>query len=92
MPSLHAALAIFVAWYGIRRLRTGLRWLLLLYPLAMSFMLVYYAEHYVVDIVAGERPSPWSWPGARGGSGGGPRRSPNRSGVSGTRHTAPAPA
>lgn len=53
MPSLHAALAIFVAWYGIRRLRAGWRWLLLLYPLAMSFMLVYYAEHYVVDVVAG---------------------------------------
>ena len=53
MPSLHAALAIFVAWYAIRRLRAGWRWLLLLYPLAMSFMLVYYAEHYVVDIVAG---------------------------------------
>ena len=45
--------AIFVAWYGIRRLRTGLRWLLLLYPLAMSFVVVYYAEHYVVDIIAG---------------------------------------
>jgi hypothetical protein len=27
--------------------------MLLLYPLTMSFMLVYYAEHYVIDIVAG---------------------------------------
>ena len=25
----------------------------MLYPLAMGFVLVYYAEHYVVDIVAG---------------------------------------
>ena len=53
MPSLHAAIALFVAIYGITRLHRPWRWLLLLYPLAMSFMLVYYAEHYVVDIVAG---------------------------------------
>lgn len=53
MPSLHAGIAIFVAVYGISRLRRRWRWLLLLYPLAMSFMLVYYAEHYVVDILAG---------------------------------------
>jgi hypothetical protein len=30
-----------------------MRFLLLLYPAAMSFMLVYYGEHYVVDILAG---------------------------------------
>ena len=53
MPSLHAGLAIFVAWYGVHRLRTSWRWLVLLYPLAMSFALVYYAEHYVVDVIAG---------------------------------------
>jgi hypothetical protein len=53
MPSLHAGVALFVACWGIATLRGRWRWLLLLYPLAMSFMLVYYAEHYVVDIVAG---------------------------------------
>jgi hypothetical protein len=53
MPSLHAGIALFVAWYGASRLARRWRWLLLLYPLAMSFMLVYYAEHYVVDIMAG---------------------------------------
>jgi hypothetical protein len=53
MPSLHAGIALFVALYGISRLRTAWRWMLLLYPLTMSFMLVYYAEHYVIDIVAG---------------------------------------
>jgi hypothetical protein len=53
MPSLHAALAIFVAFYAMGRLSHGLRWLLLLYPLSMSFMLVYYAEHYVIDVLAG---------------------------------------
>jgi hypothetical protein len=53
MPSLHAGIALFVAMYGVTQLRRRWRWLLLLYPLTMSFMLVYYAEHYVVDIVAG---------------------------------------
>ncbi|WP_297733865.1 phosphatase PAP2 family protein [Nocardioides sp.] len=53
MPSLHAALALFVAVYALRHLRTRWRWTLPLYPLTMSFMLVYYAEHYVVDVLAG---------------------------------------
>jgi hypothetical protein len=53
MPSLHAGISLFVALYGVSLLRRPWRWLLLLYPLAMSFMLVYYAEHYVIDIVAG---------------------------------------
>ena len=53
MPSLHAGLSILVAAYLISRMRTTWRWLLALYPAAMSFMLVYYAEHYVVDIIAG---------------------------------------
>jgi membrane-associated phospholipid phosphatase len=53
MPSMHAAAAALVAaffwggatWWG----RLGL----VLYPLAMGFALVYTAEHYVVDVVAG---------------------------------------
>jgi len=53
MPSLHTALSLFVAIYAIRRLSSRLRWLLLLYPAAMSFLLVYYAEHYVLDVLAG---------------------------------------
>ncbi|WP_372736826.1 phosphatase PAP2 family protein [Nocardioides sp.] len=53
MPSLHAGITFLVAMYGIWRLRTPLRWLLVLYPLAMSTALVYYGEHYVIDIVAG---------------------------------------
>jgi hypothetical protein len=53
MPSLHAGIAFLVAMHGIWRLRSPLRFLLPLYPLAMSFALVYYAEHYVVDILAG---------------------------------------
>ena len=53
MPSLHAAVSLFVALYGASRLRSRWRWLLLLYPLTMAFTLVYYAEHYVIDILAG---------------------------------------
>ena len=52
MPSLHAGLTMLIAWWGIRRMRTRWRWVLLLYPVAMSFTLVYYAEHYVVDTLA----------------------------------------
>jgi len=53
VPSLHAGIAMFAAVYGMTRLRSRWRWALLLYPLIMSFALVYYAEHYVVDILAG---------------------------------------
>ena len=53
MPSLHAGIAFLVAYYGIWRLRTPWRWLLLLYPLAMSLTLVYFAEHYVLDVLVG---------------------------------------
>jgi membrane-associated phospholipid phosphatase len=53
MPSLHAGITFLIALYGIQRLRTRWRWLLALYPLAMSTALVYNAEHYVVDILAG---------------------------------------
>lgn len=53
MPSLHAATAFLVAAYAILRLRSAWRWLLVTYPLAMSLGLVYFAEHYVIDIVAG---------------------------------------
>lgn len=53
MPSLHAGVAFLIALYGIQRLRTTWRWLLVAYPVAMSVGLVYYGEHYVVDIIAG---------------------------------------
>ena len=53
MPSLHAGIAFLVAYYGIWRLRTPWRWLLVLYPLAMSLALVYFAEHYVLDVLVG---------------------------------------
>ena len=53
MPSLHAGITFLIAAYGIQRLRSSWRWLLALYPLAMSTALVYNAEHYVIDILAG---------------------------------------
>lgn len=53
MPSLHAGLAMLIALYALVKLRSAWRWLLLIYPLLMAFALVYYAEHYVIDIVAG---------------------------------------
>jgi len=53
MPSLHAGITVLVAVYGIQRLHSRWRWLLLAYPVAMSTALVYYGEHYVVDVLAG---------------------------------------
>jgi membrane-associated phospholipid phosphatase len=53
MPSLHAGIAFLVAVWAVHRLRSPWRWTLLLYPVAMGVTLVYYAEHYVVDILAG---------------------------------------
>ncbi|WP_121256795.1 phosphatase PAP2 family protein [Nocardioides ferulae] len=53
MPSLHAGITFLIAGYAIARLRSPLRWLLAAYPLLMSVTLVYYAEHYVIDILAG---------------------------------------
>jgi membrane-associated phospholipid phosphatase len=53
MPSLHAATACLVALFLVGRLRSPFRWLLLAYPLAMGFTLVYFGEHYVVDVLAG---------------------------------------
>ena len=51
MPSLHAGIAFLIVFYAIWRLSTRWRWLLLLYPIAMSTALVYFAEHYVIDVV-----------------------------------------
>jgi membrane-associated phospholipid phosphatase len=53
MPSLHVAFACLVAIFIGSKLRTRLRWLLALYPLAMGFALVYLGEHYVIDLLAG---------------------------------------
>ncbi|MBM7083929.1 phosphatase PAP2 family protein [Micromonospora sp. SCSIO 07396] len=53
MPSLHTAWALFVVLFFLRSTRR--RWwpLLLAYPLAMTFTLVYSGEHYVIDVLVG---------------------------------------
>ncbi|MFI0795259.1 phosphatase PAP2 family protein [Micromonospora rubida] len=53
MPSLHTAWALFVVLFFLRATRR--RWwpLLLAYPLAMTFTLVYAGEHYVIDVLVG---------------------------------------
>lgn len=53
MPSLHSAFALFVVLFFILRIRQTWTLLLLLYPLAMGWVLVYFSEHYVIDIFAG---------------------------------------
>ncbi|HEV7898751.1 MAG TPA: phosphatase PAP2 family protein [Planosporangium sp.] len=53
MPSLHTAFALFVVGFFLPRVRR--RWwpLLLAYPLAMTFALVYSGEHYMIDVFMG---------------------------------------
>jgi hypothetical protein len=53
IPSLHAALTAMISIFLWRRVRRGWRPLLVTYPLAMAFVLVYSAEHFVVDILLG---------------------------------------
>ena len=53
MPSLHFGISFLIAVYAIIRLRSGLRWLLLAYPALMAVALVYFGEHYVIDILCG---------------------------------------
>jgi membrane-associated phospholipid phosphatase len=52
VPSLHAAYTLLIVLFLWRAAGRG-RWLLALYPLAMAFVLVYFAEHYLVDILLG---------------------------------------
>lgn len=53
MPSLHTAYAMMAVAFFLPMV--GKRWwpLLLAYPLAMTFTLVYTGEHYVVDVLVG---------------------------------------
>ena len=53
MPSLHAAYALLATLVLWRLVPVWARVLLALYPLAMTFALVYSGEHYVVDCIAG---------------------------------------
>lgn len=53
MPSLHAAYALLIALFLWRYARPWARPLLVLYPPAMAFSLVYTAEHFAIDVLAG---------------------------------------
>jgi membrane-associated phospholipid phosphatase len=53
MPSLHTAFATLVAIFIAGRFTSRWRYLLVLYPAAMGFALVYLGEHYVIDLAAG---------------------------------------
>src|SRR5262249_50767146 len=53
IPSLHAAYALLFSIYLWRILPRWTRPLLVVYPLAMSWALVYPGEHYLVDCVLG---------------------------------------
>lgn len=54
MPSLHAGFALIIVLYFFPRIPN--RWVrsaLLVYPVMMALSLVYLAEHYVIDVLAG---------------------------------------
>lgn len=53
MPSLHAAFSMFLAVFFLPTMSRRWRLLLLAYPLAMMFTVLYCAEHYLVDVLAG---------------------------------------
>lgn len=53
MPSLHSAFALFVVAFFLPRTRRRFWPLLLAYPVAMTFTLVYSGEHYIVDVLVG---------------------------------------
>ncbi|MEZ4504202.1 MAG: phosphatase PAP2 family protein [Dehalococcoidia bacterium] len=52
MPSVHIAATVVIAIAWARAIR-GLRWVALAYSIAMAFALVYFAEHYLIDTIAG---------------------------------------
>jgi membrane-associated phospholipid phosphatase len=60
LPSLHAAFALFViVFFWQKMTNKWVRYSSLLFPLSMAWCLVYFAEHYITDIVAG-----WAYVGA----------------------------
>lgn len=53
MPSLHAGCTLLFCLFVWQRVNRWWRPLLVAYPLFMAFTLIYSAEHYLVDILAG---------------------------------------
>jgi membrane-associated phospholipid phosphatase len=66
VPSLHSAFTALVAMFLWSRVRSSLRPLLVLYPLAMGFTLIATGEHYFFDVLlgwlyAGGVMAGWAW-------------------------------
>ena len=53
MPSLHAGFTLLIALFLWKSVRWWWRIPLVAYPVLMGFTLVYFGEHYVVDVLAG---------------------------------------
>jgi membrane-associated phospholipid phosphatase len=53
VPSMHAAITLFIACFFWRGARLWVRVALVMYVLAMAFTLVYSGEHYLFDIIVG---------------------------------------
>jgi membrane-associated phospholipid phosphatase len=53
VPSMHAAISLFICLFFWRGARVWLRALLVAYVLAMAFTIVYGGEHYVFDVIVG---------------------------------------
>ena len=53
MPSLHAGFTLLIALFLWKSARWWWRIPLVAYPVLMGFTLVYFGEHYVVDVLAG---------------------------------------
>lgn len=53
MPSLHAAFSMFLAVFFFPKVSRRWRPLLFTYPLVMMFTVLYCAEHYIIDVLAG---------------------------------------
>ena len=63
VPSLHTAYSTLVAIFALAwKRRFG--YVMLLYPLAMYFCIVYFADHYISDILAGVAVAVLAWWGA----------------------------
>ncbi|HTE86816.1 MAG TPA: phosphatase PAP2 family protein [Dehalococcoidia bacterium] len=52
MPSIHAAFPVLV-WLVLWKRWHRWGWMLVVYPLAMGFAVVYLGQHYVIDVLAG---------------------------------------
>jgi hypothetical protein len=52
IPSMHSGYSFLVALFGWHFFKK-VRWIFILYPLAMWITIIYMGEHYVIDIIAG---------------------------------------